>query len=84
MGSRENRIAVRFQSEWHDGTGQRWRSYCNELWEFAPNRLMSRRESSINDRAISESERRIFLGQPARERKKVSHPNPRLSGRGFE
>jgi uncharacterized protein len=67
MGSRENRIAVRFQSEWHDGTGQRWRSYGNELWEFAPNGLMSRREASINDRAMSESERRIFGPRPESE-----------------
>ncbi|MEU7138576.1 nuclear transport factor 2 family protein [Nocardia sp. NPDC046473] len=55
-----NRIAVRFQYEWHDESGQWWRSYGNEQWEFAPDGLMSRREASINDVAIPESSRRIF------------------------
>ena len=56
----ENRIAVRYQYESHDASGQWWRSYGNELWEFADDGLMRRRESSINDVAIDESERRIF------------------------
>ncbi|MFI6095395.1 nuclear transport factor 2 family protein [Lentzea sp. NPDC051213] len=55
----ENRIAVRFQYEWRDDEGQWWRSYGNENWEFAPSGLMSRREASINDVRIAESERRI-------------------------
>ncbi|MGW5140671.1 nuclear transport factor 2 family protein [Nocardia beijingensis] len=55
-----NRIAVRFQYEWHDETGQWFRSYGNEQWEFAPDGLMSRREASINDVRIEESERRIL------------------------
>ncbi|MFD6160838.1 nuclear transport factor 2 family protein [Nocardia sp. NPDC060256] len=55
-----NRIAVRFQYEWHDESGQWWRSYGNEQWEFAPDGLMSRREASINDVPIPESARRIF------------------------
>ncbi|MEV6065900.1 nuclear transport factor 2 family protein [Nocardia sp. NPDC052001] len=55
-----NRIAVRFQYEWHDDSGQWWRSYGNELWEFSPEGLMSRREASINDTRIDESARRIF------------------------
>ncbi|MBF6191306.1 nuclear transport factor 2 family protein [Nocardia implantans] len=55
-----NRIAVRFQYEWHDESGQWFRSYGNEQWEFAPDGLMSRREASINDVRIEESERRIF------------------------
>ncbi|WP_433656519.1 nuclear transport factor 2 family protein [Nocardia sp. CA-128927] len=55
-----NRIAVRFQYEWHDETGQWWRSYGNEQWEFTPEGLMSRREASINDVPIPESARRIF------------------------
>jgi nuclear transport factor 2 (NTF2) superfamily protein len=59
-GFRENRIAVRFQYEWHDEAGQWWRSYGNELWEFDEEGLMRRREASINDRRIAESERRIF------------------------
>jgi uncharacterized protein len=55
-----NRIAVRFQYESHDRDGQWWRSYGNELWEFDEHGLMRRREASINDVAIDESERRIF------------------------
>ncbi|MGQ4597636.1 DUF1348 family protein [Nocardia sp. R6R-6] len=55
-----NRIAVRFQYEWHDDAGQWWRSYGNELWEFAPDGLMSRREASINDVRIEEADRRIL------------------------
>lgn len=55
-----NRIAVRFQYECRDAAGQWWRSYGNELWEFADNGLMRRREASINDLAIDESERRYF------------------------
>jgi nuclear transport factor 2 (NTF2) superfamily protein len=55
-----NRIAVRFQYEWHDATGQWHRSYGNELWEFNDNGLMARREASINDVDIDSSERRYF------------------------
>jgi nuclear transport factor 2 (NTF2) superfamily protein len=55
----ERRIAVRFQYEWHDHAGQWHRSYGNELWEFADNGLMRRREASINDVAIEEQERRF-------------------------
>jgi uncharacterized protein len=54
-----DRIAVRFQYEWHDADGQWWRSYGNELWEFNSEGYMRRREASINDVAISESDRRI-------------------------
>ncbi|MBY8859329.1 nuclear transport factor 2 family protein [Nocardia sp. CA2R105] len=61
----ENRIAVRFQYEWHDQHGQWWRSYGNELWEFTDQGLMSRREASINDLAITEAERRIEGPRPA-------------------
>lgn len=56
----ENRIAVRFQYECHDARGQWWRSYGNELWEFDQHGLMTRREASINDVPIKESERRIL------------------------
>jgi uncharacterized protein len=56
----EDRIAVRFQYEWHDDAGVWFRSYGNELWEFDPAGLMRRREASINDVAIEESERRLF------------------------
>ncbi|ALC19163.1 nuclear transport factor 2 family protein [Streptomyces pristinaespiralis] len=55
-----NRIAVRFQYEWHDAEGLWFRSYGNELWEFDEHGLMSRREASINDVAIQESDRRYF------------------------
>lgn len=59
-----NRIAVRFQYESLDTTGQWWRSYGNENWEFDEFGLMRRREASINDVAIDESERRIFGPRP--------------------
>jgi nuclear transport factor 2 (NTF2) superfamily protein len=57
---RGNRIAVRFQYESLDETGQWWRSYGNENWEFDEQGLMRRREASINDVAIAEKERRLF------------------------
>jgi nuclear transport factor 2 (NTF2) superfamily protein len=63
-----NRIAVRFQYECHDAGGQWWRSYGNENWEFDERGYMSRREASINDLAIDESERRIFGPRPDSER----------------
>ena len=63
-----DRIAVRFQYEWHDDAGQTWRSYGNELWEFADNGLMRRREASINDVAIAAVERRILEPRPEAER----------------
>jgi len=62
------RIAVRFQYESHDRDGQWWRSYGNELWEFDEHGLMRRREASINDLRIDESERRIFGPRPDEER----------------
>ena len=55
----ENRIAVKFRYEWHDDSGHWYRSYGNELWEFADNGLMRRREASINDIPIKESEREL-------------------------
>ncbi len=67
-GFRENRMAVRFQYEWRNHADQWHRSYGNELWEFDPNGLMRRREASINDRVIEESERRWFGPRPDRER----------------
>jgi nuclear transport factor 2 (NTF2) superfamily protein len=63
-----DRIAVRFQYECRDATGQWWRSYGNELWEFTQDGLMRRREASINDLAISPEERRIFGPRPESER----------------
>lgn len=58
-GFRENRIAVRFEYEWHDETGQWYRSYGNEMWEFDADGLMTRRYASINDAPIDEQERRL-------------------------
>jgi nuclear transport factor 2 (NTF2) superfamily protein len=55
----DDRIAVRFQYEWHDADGQWWRSYGNENWEFDAEGYMRRREASINDVAIDEADRRI-------------------------
>jgi nuclear transport factor 2 (NTF2) superfamily protein len=55
---RKNRIAVRFAYEWHDDSGNWYRSYGNENWEFDDQGLMSRRIASINDLPIKESERR--------------------------
>jgi nuclear transport factor 2 (NTF2) superfamily protein len=58
-GFRENRIAVRFEYEWHDASGQWYRSYGNEMWEFDEQGLMARRYASINDAPIREDERRV-------------------------
>ena len=58
-GNKENRMAVRFCYEWHDAAGQWFRSYGNELWEFAENGLMRARHASINDLAIAEAERKF-------------------------
>ena len=63
----DNRIAVRFQYEWHDESGQWWRSYGNEQWEFAPDGLMARREASINDVRIDEADRFIRGPRPPEE-----------------
>ena len=59
-----NHIAVRFQYEWHDDAGNWFRSYGNEQWEFDAEGLMARREASINDVAIKESERRFHWTAP--------------------
>ncbi|MCG3114597.1 MAG: nuclear transport factor 2 family protein [Candidatus Manganitrophus sp. SA1] len=55
----ENRISVRFEYEWHDDAGCWYRSHGNEQWEFAENGLMRRREASINDVPIKESDRKF-------------------------
>jgi uncharacterized protein len=60
----DNRIAVRFQYEWHDSSGQWHRSYGNEQWEFDEHGLMRRREASINDIEISEKDRRFRWPAP--------------------
>lgn len=55
----DNHIAVRFAYEWYDESGQWFRSYGNENWEFDENGLMKVRKASINDLAIEESERKF-------------------------
>ncbi|HEY4312862.1 MAG TPA: nuclear transport factor 2 family protein [Pirellulales bacterium] len=68
----DNRIAVRFQYEWHDTAGAWHRSYGNELWEFDEHGLMRRREASINDVPIDAAERKFFW--PAPGARPVDHP----------
>ncbi|MBN8750887.1 Uncharacterised protein [Xylophilus ampelinus] len=55
----DHRIAVRFAYEWHDDSGQWFRSYGNENWEFNPQGLMQRRFASINDLPIASGDRRF-------------------------
>jgi hypothetical protein len=55
----DNRIAVRFAYEWHDDSGQCYRSYGNENWEFDAEGLMRLRLASINDARIGEAQRRL-------------------------
>jgi len=66
-----NRIAVRFAYEWHDDSGQWFRSYGNENWEFDADGLMQRRIASINDLAISTEERKFHW---PRGRRPDDHP----------
>lgn len=77
-GFRENRMAVRFVYECHDASGQWWRSFGNELWEFDENGLMRRREASINDLAIAEQERKLRWAIGPRP---IDHPG--LTGMGL-
>ena len=55
----DNRIGVRFEYEWHDDSGDWFRSYGNEMWEFAESGLMRRRFASINDVVIREADRKF-------------------------
>ncbi|MCC7296819.1 MAG: nuclear transport factor 2 family protein [Bacteroidia bacterium] len=55
----DNRIAVRFEYEWHNDAGQWFRSYGNENWEFDLNGLMRKRFASINDLPINEADRKL-------------------------
>ena len=54
-----NHISVRFEYEWHDASGQWYRTHGNEHWEFDENGLMRRRDMSANDIPINEAERRL-------------------------
>jgi uncharacterized protein len=71
----DNRIAVRFAYEWHDDSGNWFRSYGNENWEFAENGLMRRRIASINDLPIAEKDRKYRWPRP--------HDHPSLSELGL-
>ena len=75
----ENRIAVRFAYEWHDDSGNWFRSYGNENWEFADNGLMRRRLASINDLPIKEAERKYRWDRSGS--RPADHPG--LSDLGF-
>ena len=61
-----DRIAVRFAYEWRDDSGNWYRSYGNENWEFDQNGLMKRRYASINDLPISPEERKFLWPQGPR------------------
>jgi nuclear transport factor 2 (NTF2) superfamily protein len=60
-----NRIAVRFEYEFHDDSGRWWRAYGNENWEFDASGLMHRRFASINDLPIAEADRKFRWERPA-------------------
>jgi len=70
-GFRNNRMAVRFAYEWHDDSGNWFRSYGNELWEFDEMGLMRRRIASINDMPIIEADRLLRWTTPVRP---ADHP----------
>ena len=74
-----NRIAVRFAYEWHDDSGQWYRSYGNENWEFDAHGFMQRRIASINDLAIAAGERKFHW--PAPGPRPADHPG--LTDLGF-
>ncbi len=67
----ENRIAVRFAYEWRDDSGQWYRSYGNENWQFDAHGLMQIRIASINDLPINEEERKFRWPQGSRP---LDHP----------
>jgi nuclear transport factor 2 (NTF2) superfamily protein len=75
---RDNRIAVRFAYEWHDDSGNWFRSYGNENWEFMENGLMRRRIASINDLPIGENDRKYRWPLGPRP-----HDHPSLSDLGL-
>ena len=62
----EAHIAARFAYEWHDAEGHWFRSYGNEQWEFAANGLMRKRQASINDVPMAESDRKFTWDGPRR------------------
>jgi nuclear transport factor 2 (NTF2) superfamily protein len=74
-----NRIAVRFAYEWHDQSGNWFRSYGNENWEFDDNGLMAVRHASINDLPISQDDRKYHWDRS--QPRPADHPS--LSDLGF-
>ena len=71
----DNRIAVRFAYEWHDDSGQWFRSYGNENWEFDAHGLMALRFASINDLPIKEADRKFRWPRDANNgRRPDDHP----------
>ena len=74
-----NRIAVRFAYEYHDDSGQWYRAYGNENWEFAADGLMRRRLASINEAPIAEADCKFFWDASAP--RPADHPS--LSDFGF-
>jgi nuclear transport factor 2 (NTF2) superfamily protein len=75
---KDNRIAVRFAYEWHDDSGNWFRSYGNENWEFDEQGLMTTRLASINDLPIQEKDRKYHWPPGPRP---LDHPA--LSSIGF-
>lgn len=70
----DNRIAVRFAYEWHDDSGQWFRSYGNENWEFDERGLMRRRYASINDLPIAAADRKFHWSREHNGRRPDDHP----------
>ncbi len=77
-GFDEAKIGVRFQYEWHDRSDQWYRAYGNEMWAFDERGLMVRREASINEIPIEESERRFRW--PAPGPRPENHPGLNRNG----
>jgi nuclear transport factor 2 (NTF2) superfamily protein len=71
----EDRIAVRFAYECHDATGQWYRSYGNENWQFDTQGLMTHRHASINDLAIAESDRLFRWTRDSIASRPTEHPS---------
>lgn len=70
----DDRIAVRFQYEWRDSAYQWYRSYGNGLWTFNSEGLMRRREASVNDIKINETDRRYFGPRDPRDQTRQGVP----------
>jgi nuclear transport factor 2 (NTF2) superfamily protein len=78
-----NRIAVRFAYEWHDDSGQWYRSHGNEQWEFDADGLMQRREASINDVRIDAADRKFHWPRTAENKGRRPDDHPGLGDLGL-